>query len=483
MAYSSLREFVNVLDGADELKRIKAKVSPELEVAEITDRVSKAEGPALLFENVEGSDIPLLINAFGSYKRMAMALGVDDINEIADEIEGMIKIGPPESLIDKVKILGILAKLTNFPPKNVRRGACQEVVHTGDRVSLDRLPIIKCWPLDAAPYITLPQVFTHSLKTGQRNVGTYRLQKLDERTLAMHWQIHHDGAGHHREYRAAGAKMPVAVAIGGDPVMSYIGTAPLPSGIDELLFAGFLRKANVPMVKCKTIDMRVPADVDIVIEGYIEPDETCVEGPFGDHTGFYSLPEEYPVFHVTAITHRKKPIYQTIIVGKPPMEDCYMGKVTERIFLPLIKMQLPEVVDMNLPLFGVFHNFALISIDKRYPFHAKKIMHSIWGLGQLMFSKIIIVVDKHVNVQNVEEVFFYVGSNVDPKRDVTIVEGPVDVLDHAAPLIGAGSKMGIDATTKWREEGYQREWPDEIEMSQEIKELVSKRWREYGFRR
>ena len=483
MAYSSLREFVNVLDGADELKRIKAKVSPELEVAEITDRVSKAEGPALLFENVEGSNIPLLINAFGSYKRMAMALGVEDINEIADEIEGMIKIGPPESLIDKVKILGILAKLTNFPPKNVRRGACQDVVHTGDRISLDRLPIIKCWPLDAAPYITLPQVFTHSLKTGQRNVGTYRLQKLDERTLAMHWQIHHDGAGHHREYRAAGAKMPVAVAIGGDPVMSYIGTAPLPSGIDELLFAGFLRKANVPMVKCKTIDMRVPADVDIVIEGYIEPDETCVEGPFGDHTGFYSLPEEYPVFHVTAITHRKKPIYQTIIVGKPPMEDCYMGKVTERIFLPLIKMQLPEVVDMNLPLFGVFHNFALIAIDKRYPFHAKKIMHSIWGLGQLMFSKIIIVVDKHVNVQNVEEVFFYVGSNVDPKRDVTIVEGPVDVLDHAAPLIGAGSKMGIDATTKWREEGYQREWPDEIEMSQEIKELVSKRWKEYGFRR
>ncbi len=483
MAYSSLREFVNVLDGADELKRIKAKVSPELEVAEITDRVSKAEGPALLFENVEGSNIPLLINAFGSYKRMAMALGVEDINEIADEIEGMIKIGPPESLIDKVKILGILAKLTNFPPKNVRRGACQDIVHTGDRISLDRLPIIKCWPLDAAPYITLPQVFTHSLKTGQRNVGTYRLQKLDERTLAMHWQIHHDGAGHHREYRAAGAKMPVAVAIGGDPVMSYIGTAPLPSGIDELLFAGFLRKANVPMVKCKTIDMRVPADVDIVIEGYIEPDETCVEGPFGDHTGFYSLPEEYPVFHVTAITHRKKPIYQTIIVGKPPMEDCYMGKVTERIFLPLIKMQLPEVVDMNLPLFGVFHNFALIAIDKRYPFHAKKIMHSIWGLGQLMFSKIIIVVDKHVNVQNVEEVFFYVGSNVDPKRDVTIVEGPVDVLDHAAPLIGAGSKMGIDATTKWREEGYQREWPDEIEMSQEIKELVSKRWKEYGFRR
>ena len=480
MAYSSLRDFVKDLENAGELKRIKAEVSPDLEITEITDRVSKAEGPALLFENVEGSGMPLLINAFGSYRRMAMALGVATLDEVADEIEGMIKLGPPESLLDKVKILGVLAKLTNFPPKNVKRGACQEVVLTGNQVSLAALPIIKCWPLDADKYITLPQVFTHSLKTGQRNVGTYRLQRLDDRTLAMHWQIHHDGAAHYREYRESGKRMPVAVAIGGDPVMSYIGTAPLPTGIDELLFAGFLRKSNVPMVQCKTLDMSVPADADIVLEGYIEPDETCIEGPFGDHTGFYSLADEYPVFHLTAITHRKNPIYQTIIVGKPPMEDCYMGKATERIFLPLIRTQLPEVVDMNLPLFGVFHNFCLISIDKRYPFHAKKIMHSIWGLGQLMFSKNVIVVDKHVDVQNVEEVFFYVGSNVDAKRDVTIVEGPVDVLDHAAPLIGAGSKMGIDATTKWREEGYQREWPDEIEMSRETKDLVTSRWKTYG---
>ncbi len=480
MAYSSLRDFVKTLEQEGELKRIKTKVSPNLEVSQITDRVSKAEGPALLFENVEGSEMPLLINAFGSYKRMAIALGVDDLNKIADEIEGMIKLGPPESLLDKVKILGILAKFTKFPPKTVRRGACQEVVHTGDSVSLDTLPIIKCWPLDADKYITLPQVFTHSLETGQRNVGTYRMQKIDARTMAMHWQIHHDGAAHHREYRQAGVRMPVAVAIGGDPVMSYIGTAPLPTGIDEILFAGFLRKANVPMVQGKTIDMLVPADADIVIEGYIEPDETCMEGPFGDHTGYYSLEDKYPVFHITGITHRKNPIYQTIIVGKPPMEDCYMGKATERIFLPLIKTQLPELIDMNLPLFGVFHNFALISIDKRYPFHAKKIMHSLWGLGQLMFSKIIVVVDKNVDVQSVEEVLFRVGSNVDPKRDVTIVEGPVDVLDHAAPLIGAGSKMGIDATTKWREEGYQREWPDEITMSQEMIDFVNKRWEEYG---
>ena len=481
MAYDSLTAFVKALERAGELKRIKTTVSPDLEIAEITDRVSKAEGPALLFENVEGSKMPLLINTYGSYQRMAMALGVDDLEQIASEIEGMIKLDAPESLLDKVKILRMLSQLANFPPKTVKKGVCQEVVLTGEDASLDVLPLIKCWPLDADRYITLPQVFTHSLKTGQRNVGTYRLQKINPHALAMHWQIHHDGAAHHREYRQASQQMPVAIAIGGDPIMSYIGTAPLPSGIDELLFAGFLRKANVEMVPAKTIDMLVPADADIVIEGYIEPDETCIEGPFGDHTGFYSLADEYPLMHITAITHRKNPIYQTIIVGKPPMEDCYMGKATERIFMPLIKTQLPELVDMNLPLFGVFHNFALISIDKRYPFQAKKMMHSFWGLGQLMFSKIIIVVDKDVNVQNVEEVLFYVGSNVDPKRDITIVEGPVDVLDHASPLMGAGSKMGIDATTKWAEEGYQREWPEEIRMSDEVIALVDEKWKKYGF--
>lgn len=480
MAYASLEEFVKALDRAGELKRIKTSVSPDLEIAEVTDRVSKAEGPALLFEKVEGSKMPLLINTYGSYQRMAMALGVDDLGQVAAEIEGMIKLGPPDSLLDKMKMLRLLSQLTNFPPKTVKKGASQEVVLTGEAASLDILPLIKCWPLDADKYITLPQVFTHSLQTGQRNVGTYRLQKITPHALAMHWQIHHDGAAHYREYSQANQQMPVAIALGGDPVMSYIGTAPLPSGIDELLFAGFLRKSNVEMVPAQTIDMLVPADADIVIEGYIKPNETCIEGPFGDHTGFYSLADEYPLLHITAITHRKNPIYQTIIVGKPPMEDCYMGKATERIFMPLIKTQLPELVDMNLPLFGVFHNFALISIDKRYPYHAKKIMHSFWGLGQLMFSKIIIVVDKDVDVQNLEEVLFYVGSNVDPKRDVTIVEGPVDVLDHASPLMGAGSKMGIDATTKWAEEGYQREWPEEIRMSDEIIALVDAKWKKYG---
>ena len=480
MPYSSLTEFVDELDEAGELKRIRTKVSPELEITEITDRVSKEHGPALLFEQVEGASMPLLINAFGSERRMAMALGVESLDEIVAEMRGMLQLGPPDSLIDKIKILGIFSRITKFPPKTVRRGACQQVVLEGEQASLDGIPIITCWPDDGGPYITLPQVFTRSLKTGHRNVGMYRMQVFDERTTGMHWQIHHGGAAHCREYQQRGEMMPVAVALGGDPALTYAATAPLPDGIDELMFAGFLRKRNVELVQCKTVDLQVPTDADIVLEGYVDPKETRMEGPFGDHTGFYSLADIYPVFHITCVTRRKRPIYPTTIVGKPPMEDCYMGKATERLFLPLIQMQLPEVVDMNLPLFGVFHNFVLISIDKRYPFQAKKMMHSIWGLGQMMFSKFIIVVDKHVDVQNVDEVLFYVGSNVDPKRDVTIVEGPVDVLDHAAPLMAAGSKMGIDATAKWSEEGFQRDWPEELVMSDAVKELVSKRWKEYG---
>ena len=461
--------------------RIKAKVSPELEITEITDRISKSRGPALLFERVGDTKMPLLINAFGSDKRMAMALSVDDVNDIAREVESLIRIEPPGSIIAKFKILGTLAKLAKFPPKMVKKAPCQEVVHTGEAVSLAELPIIKCWPEDGGRYITLPQVFTKHPLTHQRNVGMYRLQVFDERTTGMHWQIHHDGAANFREYQKANQKMPVAAAIGGDPAMTYAASAPVPSGFDEVLFAGFLRQEGVPLVKCQTIDLEVPANADIVLEGYVEPDDTRTEGPFGDHTGYYSLPDVYPVFHITGITHRKKPIYQTTIVGKPPMEDCYMGKATERIFLPFIKIQLPEIIDINLPMFGVFHNFIFVSIDKQYPYQAKKVMHSIWGLGQMMFSKIIVVVDKEVNVQDVEEVFFIVGSNVDPKRDITFVEGPVDILDHSSPLVGAGSKMGIDATKKWKEEGFHRDWPGEMKMPAEIVELVNNRWKEYGF--
>ena len=481
MSYTNLREFIRKLEKTGELKRIKTAVSADLEITEITDRASKAHGPALLFEKVDGSKMPLLINAFGSEKRMAMALNVKNLDEIAAEIESLIHIAPPESIIDKIKTIGILARLAKFPPKIVKQAACQDVIHQDEKASLNELPIIKCWPKDGGKYITLPQVFTKDLKTRQRNVGMYRMMVFDERATGMHWQVHHDGAANYRQYKQAGQRMPIAVAIGGDPVMSYAASAPMPPGFDEVLFAGFLRKKSVPLVKCKTIDMEVPANADIVLEGYVEPVETRIEGPFGDHTGYYSLEDDYPVFHITCITHRKSPIYQTTIVGKPPMEDCYMGKATERIFLPLIKMQLPEIVDINLPLFGVFHNFIFVSIDKRYPYHAKKVMHSIWGLGQMMFSKIIIVVDKNVKVQNVEEVLFRVGSNVDPKRDITFVDGPVDILDHASPLLGVGSKMGIDATTKWPSEGFQREWPEELKMPEEIIDLVNKRWRKYGF--
>jgi len=364
----------------------------------------------------------------------------------------------------------------------VKKAKCQEVIHKGEDVSLDEFPIIKCWPEDGGKYITLPQVFTKNPSTRQRNVGMYRLQVFDESATGMHWQIHHDGAANFREYKKANQKMPVAIAIGGDPAMTYAASAPLPSGFDEVLFAGFLRKEGVHLVKCKSIDMEVPANADIVLEGYVEPDETRLEGAFGDHTGYYSLPDDYPVFHIICITHCKKPIYQTTIVGKPPMEDCYMGKATERIFLPFIKIQLPEIIDINLPMFGVFHNFIFVSIDKRYPYHAKKVMHSIWGMGQMMFSKIIVVVDKDVNVQDVEEVLFIVGSNVDPKRDIVFVDGPVDILDHSSPLVGAGSKMGIDATKKWKEEGFQRDWPQEMKMPEEIVDLVDKRWKEYGFK-
>jgi 4-hydroxy-3-polyprenylbenzoate decarboxylase len=412
---------------------------------------------------------------------MAMALGVEDVNDIGREIEEILHLPLPVSIVDKLKMIPKIAQFAKFPPKTVSRAPCQEVML--DSPSLSSLPILKCWPQDGGRFITLPMVFTKSLSSGLRNCGMYRLHVYDDRTTGMHWHLHHDGARHFREYKAAGKRMEVAVALGGDPAITYAATAPMPPDIDEMLFAGFLRKTPVEMVKCKTIDMEVPACAEVVLEGYVEPDEERVEGPFGDHTGYYSLADVYPVFHIQCVTHRKEPVYPATIVGKPPMEDCYMGKATERIFLPLIKTQIPELVDMNLPLFGVFHNYAFVSIDKRYPYQAKKAMHAIWGLGQMMFTKIIVVVDKGVNVQNVDEVLWRVGNNVDPRRDITIVDGPLDVLDHASPLPRAGSKIGIDATKKWPEEGHTREWPDEITMAQDIIELVNRRWREYGFER
>lgn len=480
MAYKDLQEFIKKLEKNGELKRINTEVNPELEITEITDRVSKAYGPALLFENVKGSDMPVLINAFGSEKRMAMSLNVDRLDDIASEITELLGLADnvPNSMLDKVKLLPKLAQLSSYMPRLVKKGVCQEIVDY--EPSLDSIPILKCWPDDAGKFITLPQVYTKDPETGKRNIGMYRLQVFDSNTTGMHWHMHHDGAENYRKKSEQGKETEAAVALGGDPAITYAATAPLPKDIDELIFAGFLRKQPVELVKCKTVDLEVPADAEIVIEGYVDPIERRTEGPFGDHTGYYSLAGEYPVFHVKCITHRKNAIYPTTIVGKPPQEDCYMALATERIFLPLLKLQLPEVVDMHLPMEGVFHNCVLISIKKSFPGHARKIMSSLWGMGQMMFAKFIIVVDQDVNVQNLSEVLWKVFNNVDPRRDTMIVDGPLDVLDHSAPLPLIGSKMGIDATKKWVSEGHSREWPEDIIMSTDIKELVDKKWSEYG---
>jgi 4-hydroxy-3-polyprenylbenzoate decarboxylase len=477
MAYNSLTEFVQVLEREGELRRIRHPVRAELEITEIADRVMKSGGPALLFENVVGKQIPVLINAFGSMKRMALALGVSDVEEIALEIQRLIQTKPPRSFKDKLKILGDLLRLAGIPPKIVKEGSCQEVVVR--EPDLNMLPVLTCWPGDAGPFITLPMVFSKDPRTGTRNVGLYRMQVFDARTTGMHWHLHKVGARHYQHQQ--GQRMALAACLGGDPAMIYAATAPLPDQIDEILFTGFLRKKGVELVKGVTVDIEVPANSDIVIEGYVDPTAPFQrEGPFGDHTGFYSLADDYPVFHVTCITHRKNPIYPTTIVGRPPMEDAHLGKTTERLFLPLVRVTLPEITDMNLPVHGVFHNLAIISIRKEYPSHARKVMHALWGLGQMMFTKTLIIVDDDVNVHDLSQVTWVVGNHIDPKRDTVFVEGPVDVLDHAAPVMGFGSKMGIDATKKWRSEGFAREWPAAIVMDEKTKSYIDSIWDKLG---
>lgn len=479
MPYNSLSDFVQVLERAGELKRIAHPVKPELEITEIADRVMKSGGPALLFENVVGKRIPLLINAFGSVKRVALALGVSDVEEVAQEIGKLIQTRPPKSLKDKLQLLGELVKLAGIPPRIVRNGPCQEVVLREPDLNL--LPVLTCWPGDAGPFITLPMVFSKDPLKGTRNVGLYRMQIFDRQTTGMHWHLHKVGARHYQHQKERSGRLELAVCLGGDPAMIYAATAPLPDQIDEVLFTGFLRKKGVKLVKCVTVDVEVPADSDIVIEGYVDPAEPLRrEGPFGDHTGFYSLADDYPVFHVTCMTHRSQPIYPTTIVGRPPMEDAYLGKATERIFLPLVRVTLPEIVDMNLPVHGVFHNLAIIAIKKEYPAHARKVMHALWGLGQMMFTKTLIVVDHDVNVHDLSEVTWIVGNHIDPKRDTVFVEGPVDVLDHAAPVLGFGSKIGIDATRKWRAEGFEREWPAPIVMDERVKRHIDSIWSRLG---
>ena len=479
MPYYSLADFVQVLERKGELKRIAHPVKVELEITEIADRVMKSGGPALLFENVVGKQIPVLINAFGSAQRMALALGVADIEEIAREIQKLIQTKPPKSFKDKLNLLGELIRLAGIPPKIVKDGPCQEVVHREPDLGI--LPVLTCWPGDAGPFITLPMVLSKDPLSGTRNVGLYRMQIFDRRTTGMHWHLHKVGARHFQRQKEQTGRLELAVSLGGDPALIYAATAPLPDQIDEILFCGFLRKKGVELVKGLTVDVEVPANSDIVIEGYVDPGEPLRrEGPFGDHTGFYSLADDYPVFHVTCITHRKNPIYPTTIVGRPPMEDAYLGKATERLFLPLVRITLPEIVDMNLPVHGVFHNLAIISIKKEYPAQARKVMHALWGLGQMMFTKTLIIVDHDVNIHDLSEVTWVVGNNIDPKRDTVFVDGPVDVLDHAAPALGFGSKMGIDATRKWRSEGYEREWPDAIVMDDATKKYIDSIWEKLG---
>ncbi len=513
MSYTDLQSFINDLDERGQLKRVRAEVDSILEISAITDRVSRMPaagdtapphtdpvhgqqgGHALLFENVISSDIPVAINVFGSYERMRLALGVRNFEEFADRIQDLIKPQMPTGLLDKMKKLPQLAKLASFGPKVVKRGQCQEVIHT-DGANLLDLPIIQCWPYDgqagfgAKPadaiggtgrYITFSGIYTKDPDSGERNVGMYRVQVFSEKLAAMHWHMHHDGARHFRKYKSRGEKMPLAIVLGGEPILPYAATCPLPPDMSELLFAGFLNNGGIDLVPCQTIPMEVPVNAEIVIEGWVDPEQTLIEGPFGDHTGFYSLADRYPAFHVTAITHRRNPVFPATIVGKPPQEDYYLGKATERIFLPLLKILIPSLIDYSLPQFGAFHNCVFVKIRKHYPMQARAVISSIWGAGQMMFAKMIVVVDEHVDVHDEQDVLFHMGANVDWRRDTVIADGPCDVLDHATPYYGTGAKIGIDATEKIAGEGVVREWPEELHISDEIKQLVENRWSEYGF--
>ena len=476
MPAADLRSWIDLLKREGELVEVDTEVDPYLEVTEIVDRVVKSGGPALLFRNVKGSERPLLINQFGTERRTCLAFGEPSLDDVARKLEDVLEMQPPQGLVEKVKGLGKLKRLADSMPKTVSKGACQELVLEPD---LDALPIQHCWPGDPAPFITLPAVITKDPRTGVRNVGMYRMQKIDARSTYMHWQIHKDGRA---DWLAAEGSIPVAVALGLDPITAYSASAPLPKHIDEFMLAGFLRGDAVETVRCKTIDLEVPANAEIVLEGTIEAGDMGVEGPFGDHTGYYSPPEPFPIFRISAMTMRTGAIYASIVVGKPPAEDAWLGKATERIFLPAVRMTLPEIVDYDLPVAGAFHNCVIVSIRKSYPGHAQKVMHAIWGLGMLSLSKSVVVVDDDVNVHDYEEVFFRVCANVDPKRDVLITEGPLDQLDHAPGTQFYGGKLGIDGTHKLPT-GDARPWPVEILMSEEIRERVSRRWTEYGIDR
>jgi 4-hydroxy-3-polyprenylbenzoate decarboxylase len=480
--YANLREFVDALRARRELVDVSTPVDPYLEITEIADRCVKSStgGPALLFSNVRGSKMPVLINAFATPKRMAAALGVESLDELGGKLRHVLEFVTSAPSGPKLGMLLELSNLAGILPKTVRSAPCQEVIVEEKDVDLRSLPVLTCWPKDGGPFITLPLVVTKHPSTGAQNMGVYRLQVYGPRETGMHWQRHKHGR-EHQQAAGAAARIPVAVAIGADPAAIYAATAPLPANVDEMLLAGLLRGRGVPMVQCKTVDLKVPAESEIVLEGFVDNSELRKEGPFGDHTGVYTPPEDFPVFHVTCMTMRRDPIYMTTIVGKPPMEDAWLGKATERLFLPLLQQMLPEVVDYNLPVEGGFHNLAIVSVRKQYPGQAKKVMYALWGLGHMMMlTRNIIVVDADVDVQNVREVAWVTLNNVDAGRDLVFAPGPVDHLDHAGPLPLLGTKLGLDATRKGREEGYEREWPETVEMSDAVKSTVSARWGEYG---
>ena len=479
MAFDSLRAFVDALAKAGELHIIEAQVDPYLEISEITDRTVKAGGPALLFTNVRGSRFPVLTNQFGTQRRMAMALGADSLDGAAERISNLIDLKIPSTLGERVMKLASLAPLANLIPKTQSHGSVQDIVI--DQPDLRALPVLTTWPLDGGPFITLPLVITKDPQSGAFNVGMYRVQVYDEKTTGMHWQRHKQGRAHAKKW---GDKIPVAIAIGSDPVLTYAATAPLPPVLDEFAFAGLLRGKPVKLVQCKTIDLKVPADAEFVLEGYVDNTDLRTEGPFGDHTGVYSLADQYPTFHVQCITHRKDAIFAATVVGKPPMEDAWLGKTTERLFLPLLKMVVPEIVDMNLPVEGGFHNLAIVSIKKSYPGQGKKVMNALWGLGHMMMlTRALIIVDEDVDVQDTRTVAWFVLNNLDAARDLVMMPGPVDDLDHGSYTPALGMKIGIDATRKNADEGYTREWPPDIVMNDQTRRLVDQRWKEYGMDR
>ena len=484
MGYRNLREFIDFLESQNELHYIDVSVNRDLEISEITDRAVKSGGPALYFRNVEGFSIPIVTNLFGTHQRMAWALGVESSEELTQKVRDILGIvkTPPESLFDKLKILKDMADLAKTQPKTISSGPCQEVVKMGLEADLNSLPHLKCWPDDGGRFITLPLVISRDPKSGKRNVGTYRMQVYDSHTAGMHWQSHKVGASHYRTGELQNLeKLEVAVALGADPTTMWTGALPLPPDMDEIAVSGVISNSSVQMVKCKTIDLEVPAHAEMILEGYVVPGELREEGPFGDHTGYYSLEDDYPVFHLTAITHKKDPIYPATVEGRPPSEDFFMGKAVERLMLPGLQLTLPEVVDINMPAEGVFHNLVIVSMKKEYPGHTRKVMNAIWGLGLMMLAKGIIIVDENVNVQDLSEVAWRVSSNINPNTDLVITEGPVDDLDHSSPTPKYGSKLGIDATRKTEMDGRKRIWPPDVVMSEEMKSQVSNRWAEYGF--